>query len=147
MNYKNAYIVIENGNKKEEYPAYVTVGVDGRIIAETFNSLPIEALRSEEVSYLESPCIFALKTDVENLLNLISEAQDRGDLDSFNDSFSVGLSYLRLQDMLDGILYPILIDKLRHNYPIYIKELNKKIKDTENGIIDMIKEEPEKITE
>lgn len=147
MNYKNAYIVIENGDKKEEYPAYVTVGVDGRILAETFNSLPIEALRGEEVSYLESPCIFALKTDVENLLNLISEAQDRGDLDPLDDNSSVGLSYLRIQDMLEGVLYPILIDKLRHNYPLYIKELNKKIKDTEDGIIGMIKEEPVKATE
>lgn len=137
MNYKNAYITLEdNSGYKYHHPANVTIGIDGRIIAESYRPLDIKYI-TDKHSYEDCPCIFALKSDIEKILNFISEAQDRGDI-NIEDNSKVDFAFLRLQDMLDGIIYPKFIETLRHNYPLYINDLNRKIKREDDEAVKLL---------
>lgn len=141
MDCKNAYIVLENeSGYKYNYPANATIGIDGRIVAESYRPLMLEDMIDKH-SYEDSPCIFALKDDIEAIINFISECQDRGDIDDINDDSDLGLAILRIQDMLDGVIYPKLIETLNHQYPIYIKELRENIRTQEDKAVKLMGDE------
>lgn len=119
----------DNEKKKMDLDAHFFIGSDGRLIAETNAPLNISTLKTMNFgshdAFIDTSSIFALKDDIETVLDIIGKYQESGDICEFNDDSKEGLAINRLNDMLDGIIYPIFIEKLSHQYPILIKNLNK----------------------
>lgn len=122
--------VIDN-EKKMDLDAHFFIGSDGRLIAETDTPLNNSTLKimnfGSHDAFINTSSIFALKDDIETVLDIIREYQESGDIDGFKDDSKEGLAINRLNDMLDGIIYPIFIEKLSHQYPILIKNFNEAI--------------------
>lgn len=122
--------VIDN-EKKMDLDAHFCIGSDGHLIAETDAPISTSTLKTMNFgshdAFINTSSIFALKDDIETVLDIIREYQESGDICEFNDDSKEGLAINRLNDMLDGIIYPIFIEKLSHQYPILIKNFNKAI--------------------
>lgn len=122
--------IIDN-EKKMNLDAHFCIGSDGRLIAETDTPLSNSTLKimnfGSHDAFINTSFIFALKDDIEIVLDIIREYQESGDIDGFKDDSKEGLALNRLNDMLDGIIYPIFIDKLSHQYPALIKNFNEAI--------------------
>ena len=120
--------VIDN-EKKMDLDAHFFIGSDGRLIAETDTPLSNSTLKimnfGSHDAFIDTSCIFVLKADIETVLDIIREAQENGNIGEISDDSKEGLAINRLNDALDGIIYPIFIEKVSHQYPILIKNFNK----------------------
>lgn len=108
---------------------HLYIGSDGRLVAETNHPITAPTLKNMNIgshdAFNNSASIFALKRDIEIVLDIIREAQENGNIDEISDDSNEGLAINRLNDMLDGVIYPIFIDKISHQYPKLITEFNK----------------------
>lgn len=138
-----AFEVTDSGSKIN-LDGHLCIGSDARLIAETNCPITTPTLKNMNIgshdAYNTTSCVFALKADIETVLDIIREAQENGNIDTISDDSKEGLAINRLNDMLDGIIYPIFIDKISHQYPKLIAEFNKINKNRDYKTLEKLSE-------
>jgi len=135
---------VTDSGSKMSLDGHLYVESDGRLIAETSHPITTPTLKNMNIgshdAFKNSSSVYALKHDIEIVLDIIREAQENGSINEISDDSKEGLAINRLNDMLDGVIYPIFIDKISHQYPKLIAEFNKINKNRDYKALEKLSE-------